>query len=239
MPDTVAAPPRTRPRYYDVKVALHDLARSLGAGAPLPPERQLADDLGTSRTTLRKTLAELAAEGVLRRTQGSGNYVAPPKIVHVRQLTSLTDDLKDVGLRAGSRVLALERVAATPAVADHLGVAPGEKVHRLTRLRLVDDEPIAIEVAHLPGRLDHFARRLGEHGSLYATLRDCYSRTVASVEDTVETALTTPEEADLLHVAPGQPLLLLHRTARDPGGTVIEWTRSVYRGDRFKFVAKT
>jgi GntR family transcriptional regulator len=54
----------------------------------------------------------------------------------------------------------------------------------------------------------------------------------------VETAMTTPAEAELLEVGVGQPLLLLHRTARDETGRVIEWTRSVYRGDRFRFVAR-
>ena len=82
------------PRYFQVKLALADLIAGLDRGTSLPPERQLAEQLGTSRTTLRKALAELAGEGVLRRTQGSGNFVAPPKVVHVRQLSSLTDDLK-------------------------------------------------------------------------------------------------------------------------------------------------
>ncbi|MET0994393.1 MAG: GntR family transcriptional regulator [Mycobacterium sp.] len=226
------------PRYFQVKLALQKLIGELESGASLPPERELAEQLGTSRTTLRKALAELAGEGVLRRTQGSGNFVAPPKVVHVRQLTSLTDDLKAEGMQASSRVLALERVRADKAVAERLEISPGEKIHRLSRLRIVNGEPLAIEVAHLPGRLPGLGARLAEKGSLYATLRECYGRKVAAVEDTVETALTTPEEADLLGIRTGQPLLLLHRSARDEDGHVVEWTRSVYRGDRFRFVAR-
>jgi GntR family transcriptional regulator len=227
------------PRYFQVKLALQELIGGLDAGASLPPERELAEQLGTSRTTLRKALGELAADGVLRRTQGSGNFVAPPKVVHVRQLTSLTDDLKAEGMQPSSRVLRSEKVRADKTVAAALETTPGARVHRLSRLRLVDGEPLAIEVAHLPGPLPRFDARLAEKGSLYATLRDCYGRRVAAVEDTVETALTTPDEADLLEIATGQPLLLLHRTARDEAGRVIEWTRSVYRGDRFRFVART
>jgi GntR family transcriptional regulator len=102
----------------------------------------------------------------------------------------------------------------------------------------VGGEPLAIEVAHLPGQLPRLEARLAEKGSLYATLRDCYGHTVAAVEDTVETAMATPEEAELLEIGTGQPLLLLHRTARDASGRVVEWTRSVYRGDRFRFVAR-
>ncbi|MEE6166976.1 MULTISPECIES: GntR family transcriptional regulator [unclassified Mycolicibacterium] len=226
------------PRYFQVKLALADLIAGLDRGASLPPERQLAEQLGTSRTTLRKALAELAGEGVLRRTQGSGNFVAPPKVVHVRQLSSLTDDLKAEGMQPTSQILGLERVRAEPAVAEHLEIAPGERIHLLTRLREVDGEPLAIEEAHLPGELPRLAARLAETGSLYAALRDCYDRGVHSVEDTVETALANPEQAELLRIATGQPLLLVHRTSRDKTGRIVEWTRSVYRGDRFRFVAR-
>ena len=152
------------PRYFQVKLALQKLIGELESGASLPPERELAEQLGTSRTTLRKALAELAGEGVLRRTQGSGNFVAPPKVVHVRQLTSLTDDLKAEGMQASSRVLALERVRADKAVAERLEISPGEKIHRLSRLRIVNGEPLAIEVAHLPGQLPGLGARLAEKG---------------------------------------------------------------------------
>lgn len=226
------------PSYFEVKLELAELIGRLEEGMSLPPERRLAEQLGTSRTTLRKALAELAAEGVLRRTQGSGNFVAPPKVVRVRQLTSLTDDLEAEGLQPVSVVLSLEAVRADATVAAHLEVRPGQRIHRLSRLRIVDSEPLAIEVAHLPGPLPKLAEHLAEKGSLYATLRDCYDRGVVSVEDTVETALATPDQAELLEIGTGQPLLLFHRTGRDRDGGVVEWTRSVYRGDRFRFVAR-
>ena len=233
-----AEPLAGAPRYFQVKVALQKLIGELEHGASLPPERQLAARLGTSRTTLRKALAELAGEGVLRRTQGSGNFVAPRTVVRVRQLTSLTDDVETEGMRPSSRVLSLEQVRADKTVAAHLKIAPGTRIHRLSRLRKVDGEPLALEAAHLPGSLPRFASRLAENGSLYATLRECYGRWVAAVEDSVGTTLTTPAEAELLEVATGQPLLLVERTSRDATGRVIEWTQSLYRGDRCRFVAQ-
>ena len=236
---TMSEPAQTAPpSYFEVKLELTELIGRLDEGMSLPPERRLAAQLGTSRSTLRKALAELAAEGVLRRTQGSGNFVAPPKVVRVRQLTSLTDDLEAEGLQPVSVVLSLEAVRADKTVAAHLEVRPGQRIHRLSRLRIVESEPLAIEVAHLPGPLPKLAENLAEKGSLYATLRDCYDRGVTSVEDTVETALATPDQAELLEIGTGQPLLLFHRTGRDRDGRVVEWTRSVYRGDRFRFVAR-
>ena len=226
------------PRYFQVKLALQELIADLGEGASLPAERALAEQLGTSRTTLRKALAELSGEGVLRRTQGSGNYVAPPKIVHVRQLTSMTEDLDAEDMRVTSRILELHRQRASRDIAGQLEIATGERIVRLVRLRCVDDEPLAIEEAHLPGRLIGLENKLAERGSLYATLRECYGTVIASVEDTVETAVATPAEADLLTIGAGQPMLLIHRIARDADGRVVEWTRSIYRGDRFRFVAR-
>jgi GntR family transcriptional regulator, nutrient-sensing system regulator len=226
------------PRYFQVKLALQKLIADLDEGSSLPAERALAEQLGTSRTTLRKALAELSGEGVLRRTQGSGNFVAPPKIVHVRQLTSMTEDLDAEEMRVTSRVLEFHRQRASREIAARLEIPTGARILRLVRLRCVDDEPLAIEEAHLPGRFPGMEGKLAQRGSLYATLRECYDTVIASVEDTVETGIATPAEADLLTIAAGQPMLLIHRTARDAGARVVEWTRSIYRGDRFRFVAR-
>lgn len=227
------------PRYFRIKLALGERIAELEPGTSLPPERQLAAELGTSRTTLRKALAQLAAEGVLTSTQGSGNYVAPPRLVHVRQLTSLTHDLDAEGLAVTSRLLSADRVRADVNLAERLDIPAGRRVYRLTRLRIVGGEPMAVETAHLPGRLPRLSERVARNGSLYATLRDDYGIDVGGVEDSVETALATPDEAGLLEIPSGAPLLLVHRQARDADGTVVEWTRSAYRGDRFRFVARS
>lgn len=226
------------PRYFQTKLRVQELIAGLRQGDSLPAERQLATQLGVARSTLRKALGELQAEGVLRRTHGSGTYVAPPKVVRVRQLTSFTDDFGASGSTVASTILAIERVKPEPDVAAGLELGAGDSVCRVTRLRLVDDEPLAIEVANLPGPLPGLRRRLGSTDSLYRLLRERYGREVVAVEDTVETALASPAEAELLDVPIGHPLLLVHRQGRDADGVAIEWTRSAYRGDRFRFVAR-
>ncbi|KXP01486.1 GntR family transcriptional regulator [Tsukamurella pseudospumae] len=235
--------PRTRhtepPRYFRAKMELQRRIGDLGHGDTLPAERRLAEELGVSRTTLRKALAELSAEGVLRREHGSGTYVAPPKVVRVRQLTSLSEDVGVDGKTVDSRVLACDHVPADAETQAALELSRGARVYRVTRLRIVDDEPLAIEIAHLRGPLRGLAGRLAEDGaSLYEALRVHYSREIAAVEDTVETALASPDEAELLAVPTGHPMLMVHRLGRGVDGVALEWTRSVYRGDRFKFVAR-
>ena len=105
-------------------------------------------------------------------------------------------------------------------------------------MRCASGEPFAHEIAHLPGPLPDLANQLALRGSLYRTLDEVFGIQIASVEDIVETALADTVEASLLGVDTGLPILLVHRTARDADGRVVEWTRSVFRGDRFRFVAR-
>ena len=111
-------------------------------------------------------------------------------------------------------------------------------MHRVERVRTAGDEAIAHEVAHLIGPLPGLAARLAERGSLYRTLAEVYGVVLDVVEDTVETALADPTQAALLGVDTGLPVLLVHRTGCDATGRAVEWTRSVFRGDRFRFVAR-
>ena len=225
------------PRYYTVKTQIAELIDGAAPGTALPTERELAVRFDTSRTTVRQALAELVVEGRLERTQGSGTFVAEPKIVQVRQLNSYTEDLRQQGRHPSSTVLSVTRERASETVAANLALRPGEVVHRVERLRGVGGAPLAHEVAWLPGSLPRLRQELERRGSLYQTMRDVYGIELSRAEDTVETALAGPQEAQLLAVDVGLPMLLIHRTAYDAAGRPIEWTRSVFRGDRFRFVA--
>ncbi len=226
------------PKYYRVKSEILALISDLAPGTAVPTERELAVRFGTSRTTVRLAIAELVVDGRLERTQGRGTFVAQPKLMQVRQLTSFSQDLSSGGWRPGSVVLDISEQRAEGELCERLQVAEGSPVHRVERLRTAADEPIAHEVAHLPGPLPGLAAELATRGSLYRTLAEVYGIVLDVVEDTVETALADPSQAELLGVDTGLPMLLIHRTAWDVEGRPVEWTRSVFRGDRFRFVAR-
>ena len=226
------------PKYYQVKSEILTLITDLAPGTALPTERELAERFETSRTTVRQAIAELVVEGRVERTQGRGTFVAQPKLMQVRQLTSFSKDLQAQGRRPGSVMLKINEEPADDEVSAHLEVAPGTPIHRVERLRTAADETIAHEIAHLAGPLPDLANQLARRGSLYLTLDEAFGIQLASVEDVVETALADPVEADLLGVDTGLPILLVHRTGRDANGRPVEWTRSVFRGDRFRFVAR-
>ncbi|HVK24094.1 MAG TPA: GntR family transcriptional regulator [Actinokineospora sp.] len=235
-PDTVVRVQR-EPKYWGLKRHLLDLLGSLPPGSPIPTERSLATDFDVSRTTVRQALAELTVEGRLLRVQGKGTFAAEPKVAQRLQLSSYTEDMRAQGREPSSKLLEVAEIPAEVELARLLGVRPGAKVLRLHRLRLADGEPMALESTHLPlGRFRGLRRFVVDGGSLYQVLRDRFGVEMGHAEETIETALAAPHEADLLGADVGMPMLLLSRHSFDADEKPVEWVRSLYRGDRYKFV---
>jgi GntR family transcriptional regulator len=227
------------PKYYRLKRHLLAMTQTLPAGTPVPPERTLATEFDTSRTTVRQALAELVVEGRLERIQGKGTFVAKPKVAQALQLTSYTEDMRAQGLEPTSRLLDVGYIVADDDLAERLDIKPGGRVLRIERLRMANGEPMAIETTHLSGRrFPGLRRHLVKYNSLYRALSEVFDVHLAEAEETIETALATPREAGLLGTDVGLPMLLLSRHSRDDSGEPVEWVRSVYRGDRYKFVAR-
>ncbi|HEY3681629.1 MAG TPA: GntR family transcriptional regulator [Streptosporangiaceae bacterium] len=227
------------PKYYRVKRQLLDLTAALSPGSPVPPERELAEQYATSRTTVRQALGELVAEGRLLRVQGKGTFVAGPKVAQSLQLTSYTEDMRAQGLTPTTRMLELGYTTADEPMATRLDIKTGGRVLRIHRLRMANGEPMAIETTHLAARrFPGLRRQLDRHPSLYQALSMAYNVRLVEAEETIETVLATPHDAQLLGVDVGVPLLSLSRHSFDADGEPVEYVRSLYRGDRYKFVAR-
>ncbi len=230
---------RREPKYYTVKRHLLDIIESLPPGTPVPTERELTVRLGTSRTTVRQALGELVGDGRVVRRQGSGTFVAEPKLSWPLQVSSFTAQASAPGYVPSTRLLESRKVRADDRIAGLLQLAPGSWIYRLERLRLVNDAPMAVETSHLPAaRFPGLTTRLRSASSLYAVLAEHYGVAPATAEQTIETAAASPREAELLDTDTGAPMLVLARHSFDAGGVPLEWVRSFYRGDRYKFVAR-
>lgn len=233
-------PAPREPKYYQLKrVLIDEFTRTLPPGHAIPPERTLAETFQTSRTTVRQALQELVAEGQLERFQGSGTFVAKPKVSQLLQLTSHTEDMRAQGLEPSSQLLGVDTIRADAPLAERLKIRRGMRVVKIERLRMANQEPMAIETTHLAEkRFPALASRFAEGSSLYELLSAEYGVDLADAEETIETAVADPFEADLLKTEVGMPLLMLSRHSFDQDGQPVEWVRSVYRGDRYKLVAR-
>lgn len=227
------------PRFYRVKRHLVALADELAPGAALPTERELTELFSTSRTTVRQAMAELATEGRLERRQGSGTYVAEPKVTWPLEMASFTQQARSSRLHLATSLLAADRVAATPEVASALQVAEGAPVYRIERVRVLNGTPMALELTHLDAaRFPGLVNALRKSGSLYAVLQERWHVMVVEATQTIETAPASQREANILVTTAGAPLLVLGRHSFGLDGEPIEFVRSWYRGDRYTLVAK-
>jgi GntR family transcriptional regulator len=226
------------PRYYRAKTRLLDLMQELGQGAPLPPERELSAQFGIARMTLRQAIGELVVEGKVRRRQGSGTYVAPPKLV--QPLGVLGHETATGQTNSGRRLVTAEQLAADAELARDLDVDPGDPVVHIERLMLVDDEPMSLESSYLSAkRFPDLIEAFDPDRPLLDCLRDRYCTVSTATDEHVETVLASPREARLLSTSPAAPMLLLHRVSQDVDGKPVERVRALYRGDRFTFAVKS
>src|SRR5579863_3841722 len=143
------------PLYFQVE---SDVRRRIEAGewhegTQIPTESELCGLYGTSRITIRQAISKLVAEGLLVRERGRGTFVREQRItVGGRKLTSFTEEVAKLGLKAGSRVLSMAVERCPDEVASRLHIEEGSDVTAVRRLRLSDGQPLAIQTAYLPSR---------------------------------------------------------------------------------------
>lgn len=229
----------TAPPYYRLKERLLSRISELAPGSALPTERALSDEYGFSRTTVRRALNDLLIEGRITRQQGRGTFVAEPKVAQVLSLTGYTEDMSGRGMVPSSKVLSVVRVTDDAEAAEALHLRPTEPILRIARLRLADGHPMAIEAAHLShSRFGRLADIITEDTSLYSLLETEFGIRLHHADETIETSAASPEDAELLNSEVGGPILMLSRNSYDADDNVIEFVRSRYRGDRFRFVTR-
>lgn len=230
------------PIYFQLKELLREKI-ALGEWKPgdmVPSERELSEQHKISRMTARQALNELATEGLLRRQQGRGTFVAEPKIEHgLTRLTGFTEDMKARGLQPGARVIRLELIPPPLLAMQALQITPDEQIVLLERLRLANGEPIALETSHL--HFNAVAKLLNEdfeNNSLYNILSQKNQITPARAEQKIGADLCNHREQELLKLTEGAPVLRNKRITFDQWGRPFEYTESAYRADRYVFQAE-
>lgn len=224
------------PRYRQLEAALKAVISGAGPRpAVLPGERALATMTGYSRVTVRRALADLASRGLVRAKAGSGTYVGERIVRSLTRLTGFTEDLRERGLNPRVKFLDRSVGEATTEEAMALLVPPGSPVIRLRRLRFGNDRALALERTVVPGSVLPDPESVEE--SLYATLEARGCRPARALQRLRATAIEG-DAARLMRVPAGTPGLEIERRAFLADGRAVEFTRSIYRGDAYDFVAE-
>lgn len=230
------------------------ITEELSPGDRLPGERRLVERHRVSRITVRHAIAELVSEGLLVREQGRGTFVGSGPARSRLHLASFHEDMATAGLVPSTRPVLVAEQEAPTAAAAHLGAA---QALRVRRLRLGDGVPVSLDDCWVPAGL--LPPEADWTGSLYAMLRAAGAG-ITRAEQTVQASGAAPEDAQLLGIAPGAPVLVFHRRSfsavaadrasvgaaaggapagRAPDGSApverpVEYSISVYRGDRYQ-----
>ena len=225
----------------------HWLMDIIGTGAlvpgdRLPREADFALALGVSRMTLRQALSSLEAHGIVLRKTGraGGTFVCEPVIeCDLTGLRGFTEQMQRANVRAGARIISAELVAAPTNVSLALSLRARASVFEVIRVRTARRAPLALERAYFPSAPfpELLQQRLG--GSIYDILRKQYGQSPHTAHEVLEPVAASAEDALLLDVAIGTPLMLIERTTYTAAGLAIEYARDLFRPDRVRISLQT
>ena len=206
----------------------------------LPSEEQLQKQYNVSRGTVRRALSELELEGYISRVSGKGTFVtrvAPRLEKAVGEITSFTQQLSQAGFEPSTKVLFAGIIPASEAkgrVKEGFGIPDDAKVILIKRLREGNDVPFTIQLVYLlpelcPGILDE------DLTHLFKLYEQKYNRTMVTADEIIRTCGASTEEAELLQMDPGAPVVIRERVSFDQHSAPFEVLYSVDRGDRFEY----
>src|SRR4030042_4761340 len=206
------------PKYYKLANIIRQQIENgiFATHTAIPSERQIEEQYSRSRPTIRQAIDILERQGYLYRVHGKGTFVSPPKLQKgILELTSFSEDMRNRGLEPGQKILEFGEIKPPAKVARQLEInEPNKKVLRIKRLRFGDKTPIGLQDASLclPSGQTITREELEERGSIYSILQEKFGLFPTEADETLEVTLATPEEADMLKIPVGSPLLLNERT---------------------------
>lgn len=228
------------PLHFQIKEILQEMIENeeLKPGDAVPTERELCEIQGVSRMTVNKAIMSLVNEGLLYREQGKGTFVAKPKEnKEIAGLKSFSEVMQDKGLKTETRILFFQIKEATKRIKSVLNLSDdNNKVFEISRLRMSEGEPVAIETVWIPYNLcSDMDRQTIEGKSLYETFKNKYKYFPNKAKQTIEPIILNEDECKLLNQNENALALMFRRTTYIKDEVPIEYTKAIYRSDIYKY----
>ena len=226
------------PLYYQLKQWLvEQIDRGeLKPGDYIQSERELSEEFEISRMTVRQALLELVNDGKLVRERGKGTFVAEPKISQdLFRLTSFSEDMISRGMKPGAYVIDATVKPAPSVPQKHLKLEQEDPVLIITRLRMADEKPMALETTHFPlAKFPRLDEQDFNNMSVYQYIKERYGVVMQYASQSIEVGIPNQKEKELLNIGSNTPILLIERVTFDSNREPLEYVTSAYRGDRYK-----
>lgn len=213
------------------------LSGRVAPGARMPSESELGQRFEASRITVRQALGDLAKEGLIYTLQGKGSFVSRPKAFqNVSSLQGFAEQMGTRGHEVLNELLGLRELPAHEPVAGRLGVAVGEPVTEIRRLRLLDRQPISLEwtwvradLGRLLARADLVTR------DIFLIIENDGGVPLGHADLAIDAVPAHADAARALDVSEGAPLLRIERLTHDRAGRPIDYEFLYFRGDTFQY----
>lgn len=228
---------RNGTRYNQIAEYYQNLIESkqLRSGEKMPTEEQICALFQVSRITVRQAMSELVQAGYIERVQGKGSYVKTPKTnMQLNHLQGFSEEMRAIGKVATSRLIDTGIENCDLMVAEHLGIETGTQVIYIKRLRLADNEPVAVEYVYIPFYLCPELLQKDLNGSLYSLLGE-YGLKVHRASQNISAGYSPRNICELLNIKQASPTLNIERVTYLENGIALEYVQSSYRGDRYTF----
>ena len=232
------------PYYHQVKEAVRASIASgeLKPGDMLSSEFSLSEQVGISRLVVHRAYRELVTEGLLIRKRAVGTFVAPlikRSFTVTGPLFSMTENLSADALEPSNKILLQEVIPASDEVRNELKLPEGTRVIHLRNLRLAKQLPFAVEEMYFSfDRFPALANLDLNNRSVYVTLEKFYDAHPQEALDLIIADSASSQEARLLGINKGEPVMRVKRTSTDRLGLPVEYSKIVFHADRYQFVAR-
>ena len=229
----------TRPLYAQIKDVLREriLDGSYAPHSQMPSEHELCRMFDVSRITVRQALGDLHKEGLLFKVHGKGTFVSKPKAYqNVASLQGFAEAMSSMGHEIVNQLRSCRTVEAGRHIAARLNIAEGAPVTEIHRVRLLNREPVSLELTWVPLTL---GKRLANADlttrDIFLILENDCGVPLGHADVSIDAILAHDDIVDALRVEEGSPVLRIERLTHDASGRPVDFEYLYFRGDAFQY----